>query len=80
MSGFQPYLICPAPETQGDALGWYNGAPLALGFAYLNGVFPARLAVRLAVRRKDAIAWGSFLRQLPRLVRIRLRARTSRIR
>jgi len=35
-----------ASETQGDALGWYSGAPSALGSAVNLGMFPIPNAVR----------------------------------
>jgi len=42
-------------ETQGVALGWDNGAPLALRVAGAIGAFPARTAVWLGVRSMHAI-------------------------
>lgn len=56
MPGLQPSDPLIGNESQGVALGWYNGAPLALGFAGAIGTFPVRIAVWLGVRPIHAIA------------------------
>ena len=52
---FSPPIPRLVSETQGVALGWYNGAPLALSFVGVIGTFPAMIAARLGIKPIRAI-------------------------
>ena len=52
---FGPPALPLGTLTQGVALGWDNGAPLALGFVGDFAAFPTRLAARLGFRQVHQI-------------------------
>jgi hypothetical protein len=60
-SGFQPWRVLSGLVTQGDALGWDSGAPLALGYSLLCGL--DELASAFVIPTLDAMklrqGWGT---------------------